>query len=543
MHGGLVDDEVIRIAINITVLLAILMTPRGAGAEETAMVTEYTGAVNFERRGSMAPAAERAVLLLRFDVNEMIKATHEFGRFYGQANLKATVAYPLPREIEAAERTLMMLMELTSTGDKQERSVASWLAGALGLYNLFADKQLEQRLEHTIKAVRHTIHGVEALTNFTRTASEHITALEAKASEQRNMLQEVEIAQKTAAAWTHIEEAMEAFSRIAELALTHRASTAIERLVDMSDTWDNFVKQMEEAELIPVIDTWHQLFQCHVDTATDNGQFTLAIVVPATHQETVWMELMRWRARPIWWNGGLVEIQPQQVWIAVEVNSGASIPLNQEEVDGCTSIGRRVMCMGNLIQYTDHAGSCITALWMAEWEEAVKRCPMTTRPARIEAWPVRRGAFAMTSPSGSVVIVQCPGRTNQVLRVPSGMHLITLPSHCRATTAEWHTIADTEGEEARIVSFPVDMALMVGNLPDVKNKTPTDEAGGMSHPSPVVWQAEEAEEELRAAAPTRWLEWTALAIAVTACVAIVALATASYLTARFKPPGITTQAA
>jgi len=530
-EGRQLDADVIRTIVNMALILAILIAPRPTRAQ-TATVSEYTGAVNFDAVGVMAPGAETAVMMLQFDVRQLRVATDRFKGFHSMSMIK----FPKKEDIRRAEQALQSLLDLTEFNDRSKRSFSTWMAGVLGLYNVFASKQIEDRVDHTIKAVRHTVHGVQALSNFSKVASEHITALETKAGEQRNMMQEIEVEQGAIAAWAHISATLTALSRVVELGLTHKASTAIQLITDIRDAWRDFSTRMEEAELRPVIESWQQLFQCHVDMALEEGKLLLAIVIPTTHQDTVWMALLRWRARPFLMNEAVVEINPQQRWLAVESESGATIPLNEEEYDRCTKIGNRVLCAGNLVQYTGGAGTCITALWATNWPEVIHRCPMTTRPMRTEAWPVQINEFAMTSPEGSVVIVQCPGKANQVLKIPPGMHLIKLPPHCSSTSAEWHSIVDVGEDVVRRVSYPIDMTLMVGSLTDRNETERKIETGEMSHPKPVVWKAEEAEQELQAAAPKKWLELTTLALAVAACVMIVALTLGSFLMAKFKAP-------
>lgn len=536
-QGGQHDDEFVQLMTRMILLLTVIVSnARRVRSEmisnEVGFVIEPSfGAAQFKESGEMWPEVATSGIMFDCNANRVLEVLESFRLTRNEFHAKMD-GFVGDQEVGQVINDVKSTLNFTATRTRRPpRSVGEWIASFLGLYNTLDLHEVKGRLEHVDEAIRLTFHQVEAVEKEVSENADNIDFLEAKLKSGLESLREKTFIDGLKGEWLRLKATSEAIVDTASAALDHRLSPQVRMMADLPSAFDKYRTKLERAHLLPAIASWQQLFQLRADVWGHQGHLRILVIVPATTKETLPMRLLRWQPRPMSINSTLFEFNSLHSHIAVDDQSGATIPLTDQEVARCTVIGQTSLCRGSMARYTPGAGPCISAVWRRSWTEVAKSCPTQVRPLRDECWATGSNDFMAVFKKTTTVIVRCQGAADRAVSVGPGMHSIHLSGGCSALTEFWSTLESGGNEDVEEVTIEQEM---FDHFQPSWNESAMPEEWHLQRPRPVTSTWSQVDRLLQQSGFSHG-EIIGISLAVGTLLLVLGLVAASYLLARFGP--------
>lgn len=500
---------------------------------EQPKLTAFNGSMSFRQIGPFFPQSVDTAILFSLDIASVGSHVEQYTELYTQHADKLT--FPSVFEVNSVRSRLSAFTDFGRREEaRNQRSIGSWLAGLFGLYNVYENHHLQGKMTHLSKAVGLTVHEVEAVKIHAQESAKNIRRLAMVVASTTDLLRFIHFAEEMAEEFIRIRGTVDALDALLDAALRHELATGIRSLLDVPTLWTNFLVKLTTASLRPAFDEYQHLFQCHADVAFLEGKLRIAVIVPAIEEGSAAMTLLSWVPKPILLNDSIVEILSDVRDLAVDVGTGATIPLPERSLRECTSLRNVTLCKGGLVRYTDGAGPCISALWANDWSRVATACRLRTRPLLSECWSAGDSGFIASAAEETDVVLRCKGQPRMVMTMGRGLSSLTLPPGCTASTKFWETLPK-ESKASVIEAYDITTEAM-GNLTKTSPDDMPEALKEVTHPKPLVLGSQKALEELRQA-DAGLSPWTIVAIvlAATALLALAGFILASYLRVKFGP--------
>ena len=404
-------------------------------------IKETSGFISFRQEGRLKTEAGKAMLVLTLDMDRQLEQLLEFDLTMKCAASQFETRMHVSAEVEGAQRELGQLMETLERDQRLNRrnTILAWIGGLLGLYNTAQIHDVNGRLGHTNQAVRDTVIEADALKEYSEHNDKNIMKLKGLVNGAWQRLQVIEFREACLDTWVFMKIHVEALVDTVVEALQHKLSWRAVRLIDLQGAVNKLAEQVLRHERRLDLEYWQQIFQLEVSFLVKKGKVFLIMEIPLASRSTNEMELYRWEAAPLRYNGSLWTVRPERQYIAVEKKTGTSIGLKTEELERCWRVGKTAICQQNLVQYTRGSGTCIQALWEAAAEKVMTRCQTSIWPLSERAWSVETG-FVVTSAKGTDALVTCGTEPTTVHHIPEGMWKVSLLEGCTAASRTWTLI-------------------------------------------------------------------------------------------------------
>ena len=320
--------------------------------------------------------------------------------------------------------------------DKQARMSVNWASltsGMLGLYNTYENKKTRHLAEANSKAVNKVMEQVDAVKEYAERNNEEV------GKTQSNLLRVSALRDADALSefWDRTIRLIDAIEMVAATATRQRLDPAIRQIIDLDDIWRGFVRKIRGDDWIPAFKHSQHLHQVPVSFQGSKQAVDIQVHIPLRQVEATRWKLLRFIPRPILHGNVMLTILPIKARLAVDAETQAYMELESDVLDSCTHLPQTWYCPETVkVIHTDSAGSCLAAIWTANWRDIQEMCWLRIRKPRVTAWAEGPTSFVVIAPETITGIINCPHKTPASATL-QGYQAVSLDEGCTLTTTDF----------------------------------------------------------------------------------------------------------
>lgn len=448
----------------------------------TANFTEVGEApvARFHKIGTVTPNAIFGHIIISFNVSEIRRQTTELQAAIAsnkdRASTENRARYDdLSETLATAQRELDDDMGFFTVLTRKARSFGEWLGGVLGLWNSWEIHSIKELEDSTRKALMLEAHHVDALQTYAESTQDDLKSLADRISRQGTLV------------WSRVDDITEesdinrvvapvrAISSIAATLPSHRLDPAVLDVVEIGKVWDSYAEKTEAAGWYIALDGWQDIFHLPTSYHATTDVLTLAVRLPLVREKALSFALLSPTFFPIMHGDKFYDISTDEEVLAWEDDTETYLGMDRETLERCIQAGDSYFCNEAMVVMQGTPQTCLSSIWMGEWEAIRARCRLWSRPATSSAQRINATHTVVTAPGTTEVQVRCSGRPTTV-RAVSGQWWLAMEAGCTASTATWEItsrVSTTVEAEMVVVSFHTNRTTWVGGEEDFSVNTPT----------------------------------------------------------------------
>ena len=327
----------------------------------------------------------------------------------------------------------------------QPRLLGAVVSGAIGLINTVKEKATRKISEGNRKAIKHVSEVVDGLREYAVAHNEHIDNILAKIAVQETLRKEANLKDY----WSRTKHLIHEVARVAHAVLNRRLSPSILSFLNVQNIFNGFkLKVAQDSWTVPFNHALHLFEMDTTFTGTSQG-VTITIHIPLKQEDATEWTILRFINKPILHGFNLVEILPLAQVIAVEPITKAHIDITHNILKSCELVQDTYYCPGEARVVSTSATSCISAIWLSNFNEIEDYCFLRLRSARPMAWALSQMTFITIFPNRTIGYVKCPHEVASNVKL-LGYQQVTLHPGCSLVTSEFTLYAGNETIHERL---------------------------------------------------------------------------------------------
>jgi hypothetical protein len=323
---------------------------------------------------------------------------------------------------------LSSTVELFTVQDEQKaRTLAEWLGGLLGLYNMVKVRQMEHKEDSTRDALKTALVHLNAMDLHEKEEEKSIWQVIDKLEDTRSLIFRGSRARQAKNSWHKVRELVQAFIKVGNTMVEHRVDPVIFILVNMPAVWNKLQDELGQEGKKTAVKHYQNIFQLHASFWADADTLHVAVVVPIMRTEATIFAAYEVRIPPVLTGKRMAYLKLDKDTLLVQRATGKIA--HTGDIKDCIEVEATRYCNMAYVLEDKAEPSCQGAIWRSEWAEATQRCPIRMVRARATVWALEKDEFWSVLPNKTECTFTCgtePPQTRQM----EGQHRVRLGKKC-----------------------------------------------------------------------------------------------------------------